>query len=156
MHTLLPPTRPIFFLSQYVPVDRSELFLQERGAFGPCFFERRDCCVIECSPLRHVHTRNIKRMPLNISLLEKACTKNVSCAEYNKVYQCRGLRFNHFNARSGTGCFDSILKECTDLSYTPAKQSTHMNEYVMIYIYIRIYGPGSQPPPPHPRSWFRG
>ena len=52
---------PYFSLPQEdVRVDGSELLLQERGAFEP-YFERRD------SPLRHVHTRNIKRMPLKIS-----------------------------------------------------------------------------------------
>ena len=56
----------ISLFQQDVRVDGSELLIQERGAFEP-YFERRDCCFIACSPLRNVHTKNIKRMPLNIS-----------------------------------------------------------------------------------------
>ena len=42
---------PYFSFPQDVRVDGSELLLQERGAFEP-YFERRDCCFIECSPLK--------------------------------------------------------------------------------------------------------
>ena len=62
----LQPDPYFSFFQQDVCADGSELLLQERGTFEP-YFGRRDCCFIACSPLRHVHTRNIKRMPLKIS-----------------------------------------------------------------------------------------
>ena len=89
----LQPDPYFSFFQQDVCADGIELLLQERGTFEP-YFERRDCCFIACSPLRHVHTRNIKRMPLKISFFGRTLALRTSAApNTTKSFRTENCRF---------------------------------------------------------------